>query len=104
MRKIAIMLTALFLTTGFATASHAFVPIHKRRVTQQKRIYYGIRSGQVTPREARRLRKEQARIAVSIHRFRSDGHYTPRERVRTRKMLNRSSRHIYRLKHNGRHR
>lgn len=99
-KTMGLMITAIFIL-GSATVARADY-INKRQVRQQQRIYQGIASGALTPREAGRLEREQAKITCREHRFRSDGIYTPRERARTHRMLNRSSRHIYRGKHNWR--
>jgi hypothetical protein len=99
-KTMGLMITAIFIL-GSATVTRADY-INKRQVRQQQRIYQGIASGALTPREAGRLEREQAKITCRDRRFRSDGIYTPRERARTHRMLNRSSRHIYRGKHNWR--
>lgn len=99
-KTMGLMITAIFIL-GSATVTRADY-INKRQVRQQQRIYQGIASGALTPREAGRLEREQAKITCRERRFRSDGIYTPRERARTHRMLNRSSRHIYRGKHNWR--
>lgn len=97
---VTLTMTALLLALS-GTVSQA-EPIYKRQVRQQKRIYQGIASGQVTPREAVRLEREQARIECVERKFRSDGKFTPREMLRTQRMLNHASRHIFRAKHNRR--
>ncbi|MBI5418948.1 MAG: hypothetical protein HZA60_02560 [Deltaproteobacteria bacterium] len=76
--------------------------IEQRQRNQQRRIYQGVQSGSLTPGEAARLEREQARIERQERRFKSDGDFTPVERARVQKRLNHSSRHIYRAKHNGR--
>ncbi len=76
--------------------------VDKREAYQQGRIYRGVDSGKITPREFNRLEREQARIRGAEARMKADGVYTRRERLRTNKMLNRSNRHVYRAKHNRR--
>ena len=76
--------------------------IDRRQVRQQGRIYQGVNSGQVTPREYRSLQREQARIRLAEARMKADGRFTRGERARLNHRLNLSSRHIYRAKHNGR--
>ena len=66
---------------------------------EQARIRQGIRSGELTPRETRRLEKEQARIRVEEARAKSDGMVTRGERRRLVRDLRRASRDIYRQKH-----
>jgi hypothetical protein len=76
--------------------------IDRREDRQQNRIYQGVDSGQITPKEFRRLENEQARIRAAETRMKADGRYTRWERYRTQQMLDRSSRHIYWAKHNQR--
>ena len=74
--------------------------INKRQRDQQQRIRQGIRSGELTRREARRLEWQEARIRRDEARSRrSGGTFTPRERARIQRELNHSSRNIYRQKH-----
>src|SRR5215813_12238052 len=54
---------------------------------EQLRIRQGIRSGELTRAEARRLEAEQARIRVDERFARADGRLTPKERERLHKEL-----------------
>ena len=74
--------------------------VNDRERNQQRRIRQGVRSGELTRGEFRRLEREQARVRRHEARARSDGRFTLRERARINRELNRSSRHIYRQKHN----
>lgn len=74
--------------------------INDRQRDQQQRIRQGIRSGELTRREARRLEAEQARVRFHEARARrSGGEFTARERLRIQRELNHSSRDIRRQKH-----
>jgi hypothetical protein len=55
----------------------------------------------LSPKEFRRLEKEQARIRAAEARMWADGRLSRKERDRLNRMLARSSRNIYGLKHNG---
>ena len=68
---------------------------------EQLRIRQGIRSGELTRAEARRLEAEQARIRVDERFARADGRLTPKERERLHKELRHASRDIYRQKHDN---
>ena len=71
-----------------------------RQANQQKRIGQGVRSGELTRPEARRLERNAIRVHRSIKRDRRDGGaFTPRERAKAQKKLNRQSKAIYRQKH-----
>lgn len=86
----------IFPATGLAQ-DHG---INDRQRDQQQRIRQGIRSGELTRREARRLELEQAKIYRNEARARrSGGEFTARERFRIQRELNHSSRDIRRQKH-----
>ena len=68
---------------------------------EQLRIRQGIRSGELTRAEARRLEAEQARVRVDERFARADGRLTPKERERLHKELRHASRDIYRQKHDN---
>ena len=73
--------------------------IDKRQANQQKRIDQGIASGNLTQKEADRLKTEQARNARAEERAKADGVVTKKERARLNARENRSSKHIARQKH-----
>ncbi|MDP6981081.1 MAG: hypothetical protein QF570_21170 [Myxococcota bacterium] len=74
-----------------------------RQAQQRARIHTGVKSGNVVPREARRLAIEQRHIQKTKRRMRADdGKLGPAERARLDRMQDRASRHIFRAKHNAR--
>jgi hypothetical protein len=101
--KLPIVATALLALTGAVGMAQT---IPQRQVNQQDRIAQGVRSGQLTPRETRRLEGREMSINRQ-ERFmrRADyGRLTRRDRVVLNHRLNRTSRAIYRDKHNSFHR
>lgn len=105
MKRIAQILFALaFVTTlaGAASANTNMPRVDHRRAVERARIHGGVRSGQLTQREARRLNMHQRHIARAERRAKADGFVSRGERGRMNHMQNRQSRRIYRLKHNGR--
>jgi hypothetical protein len=74
--------------------------LDRRQQRQEDRIHQGRASGQLTPREVRRLHNEQAYIRGAEGRMRADGNLSPQERARLNAMQNRSSQDINRLRHN----
>jgi len=96
-----IMLTLLigFLTTGLAFAQTATPRADTRQAEQKARIREGVRSGELTPEEARTLRVEQRLVRITKRAMRADGVVTPRERRVLNRQLNRTSRDISREKH-----
>lgn len=74
--------------------------VNARQREQQQRIREGVRSGELTRQEARRLESQEWRIRRNeAQARRSGGQFTPRERYRIERQLNHSSRDIYRQKH-----
>jgi len=74
--------------------------IQKREQNQEKRIDQGVKSGELTPGEAGRLEREQARIKQDEARMKSDGKLTPKERKKLEREQNKASKDIYKKKHN----
>ena len=71
-----------------------------RQRKQFQRIRGGVKSGEVTRKEFKRLGREQRRIGRSINKARADGRVNAREKGHIRKLQNRASKHIYLAKHN----
>lgn len=102
MRKIVSFLFAAVFVLGASAVSMAGPRgINGREYREQQRINQGIRSGELTRREARRLEAGLARIRIDERFARADGHVSPRERARLDRELNRESRGIYHQKHDG---
>jgi hypothetical protein len=78
--------------------------INRQATSQELRIRQGVRSGELTPAEANRLRflEERVRRTEMRMRARNGGYLSPRERSRLLAMERRDSAEIYRLKHNRR--
>ncbi len=75
--------------------------IDRREFNQERRIYQGVRSGQLSPGEFRRLENQQQRIRLVEDRMRADGRLDPGEKTRLNQMLNHSERAICRGTHNN---
>ena len=93
---VAILGTALCASMLPLTALAA--PINRREHRQQVRIHQGIRSGELTRPEARRLEAQQAKIRIDERIARRNG-LTANERERLQRELNRANQNIYRQKH-----
>jgi hypothetical protein len=103
-RFVSVLLSAMFVL-GLSVVSLAHTPgINRRERHERLRIRQGIHSGELTRREAGRLRAEQFRIRAYEARAKSDGNLTRLERYRLDNMLDRASRDIYRQKHDNRDR
>jgi hypothetical protein len=74
--------------------------VTKRQMNQQARIKQGVKSGQLTKHETKKLEREQAKIQKDKKIAKSDGKVTAKERSKIRREQNKSSRDIHRMKHN----
>jgi len=76
--------------------------VNKRLEHQSSRIHQGVKSGELTRREAKNVRLADARIHYQEHRDRilHNGHLTKGETRRLNHELNHESKVIYRDKHN----
>ena len=74
--------------------------IHERQKHQHNRIKEGVKSGELTKGEARKLHSEEKTINAEKQMAKEDGKVTPAERAKLRKDQNKASKDIYRLKHN----
>ena len=100
MKNLKKWLAVAALVVAMAPVSGLAQGINERERNQQQRIRQGIRSGELTHREALRLEREQARIKLAEARARrSGGEFTLRERARIQRELNQSSRRIRGQKH-----
>lgn len=84
---------------GAAPGPTATPRVDQREANQERRIEQGEKSGQLTPREANRLEKEQGRIDRAEDRAKADGKVTAKERAHLGNMQDRASRDIAREKH-----
>ncbi len=100
MKKIVILMSAMlvfsYVSIDFAQAGRA----GNRQIKQQKRIHHGLKSGELTRKEATRLEREQVRIQKTKQEALKDGELTPKERLRLELQQNQANISIYRLKHN----
>jgi hypothetical protein len=71
---------------------------------QQDRIRHGVRNGELTHREAKKLQRQNQRIARAERRFTRDGVLDRGERRQLRNKLDRASDRIATFKHNDRRR
>ncbi len=79
--------------------SHAGTRADKRQERQEKRIDQGIKSGQLTEKEAARLNNGQERIENAENAAEADGKITNKEKRKIEKMQDRQSKRIYKEKH-----
>ena len=102
--KYRIALVAFALASAFATAAEAAPPysnINARQYDQQRRIEQGVRSGELTHREAAYLQRREAEVRRYERFARADGYLSPYERAQLNRMLDANSREIARQKRDG---
>lgn len=105
-RLLIASIVTIVSAVGLSSAASAgtYSPkIDKKEANQQGRIYQGIGSGSLTPKETYRLEKQQASIRAQEAQFKSDGNLSKRERRVLNHRLNNASQAIYKAKHNGSH-
>jgi hypothetical protein len=102
MRRTILFAAAAFTLTAGSAFAGTFDPgIDYRQARQHERIVQGIRSGELTAREANRLIAEQRAIAAEERYFKRDGRLSSWERAVLERDLDRASRDIYRQKHDA---
>jgi len=102
MKKALLLSALLVLGAALSSAQTATPQVRDRQVNQQARIEQGVKSGQLTLGETRRLEKQQGKIQADKLYAKSDGVVTPAERAKLHREQDRASANIYRLKHNDR--
>lgn len=97
------LFTAIALGLAFAANAQAQSAASEtgRDVKQQQRIDQGLKSGQLTTREAARLEQGEARIDRTEQRDLRDGKLSPAEKAQIQREQNHESRAIYSDKHNA---
>jgi propanediol utilization protein len=102
MNKLKLIAAAVsLLVAGTVFAQNATPVVTERQENQKARIDQGVKSGELTKREAARLRAEQRGIRAEKRMAKADGVVTAQERAKLRHDQNRASRHIYRQKHDA---
>ena len=104
MKRATLFAVIFVLCSAFAAlyAQDKTPVVDQREKNQEKRIEQGIRSGNLTPAETRRLEVQQGRIKADELNAKSDGKVTAKERRKLNREQNRANRTIYRKKHNAR--
>lgn len=101
-RHLVAILLATAATTGFAAEGSTATPrVDQRQANQEARIAQGAQSGALTPREQRRLHREQKVVAKAETAAKADGTVTRTERRQLHHLQNHASRDIARQKHDA---
>ncbi|MFD1745865.1 hypothetical protein ACFSE1_10370 [Rhizobium helianthi] len=100
MKKLIISALALVMVSSVPVFAQTYRS-EAREYRQEHRINRALRQGELTPREAHRLMRQQQRIDRAQARAARDGYVTRQERRQIERMQDRASRNIYRKSHNG---
>lgn len=101
MKAIKSIVATLGLAVVLGNLGLAQGTINQRERHQQARIADGVKDGELTRKEARKLEKQQANIHAAEARAKADGEFTPKERTKIQKRQDKASHQIYREKHDN---
>lgn len=96
----AALITCMSISPALVFAHGKGGHFHQRLERQQYRIENGLESGELTRREAKKLRRQQRKIRRMVKYFREDGVLTKAERNKIRNKIDRASDRIWAFKHN----
>jgi lipopolysaccharide export LptBFGC system permease protein LptF len=100
MKKLFVFVLLALTASTFTLAQTATPEINKTQRNQRARIHQGVKSGELTRREARSVVKQQVHIQREKRLAKADGIVTPKERKHIRLDQKRASRNIAAKKHN----
>lgn len=108
MKKTLTLIAGLMLATATLTAQAdpgtRDPRVNARQATQHDRIKQGVRSGELTRRETRKVAEEQRDVRQLERAYKSDGKLTGAERLDLAHEQNQASREIYKQKHDAQER
>ena len=100
MKKISLIIVSLLFVSTAIYAQNTKTPkINKKQRVQLKKIDQGIKSGELTRIEAKRLLNQEAKLQKKKKIAKADGKVTPRERKTLRKEARKLDAKIYKQKH-----
>ncbi len=100
MKSASTLLVAVLAAFALPVLAQTNTPnIDQRQAKQQQRIDQGVKSGQLTGKEAARLEKGQEHVQKVEDKAKADGKVTKNERARIQHAENVQSRHIAKQKH-----
>ena len=101
MKILAAAIAVIVLASLSAEAQTRTPNVTERQVNQQRRINQGVKSGELTRREAGKLQAQQAKVQRTKTKAKADGVVTQGERAKIHHQQNAASRNIYKQKHDG---
>jgi uncharacterized membrane protein YebE (DUF533 family) len=103
MKKL-IILGAFILTAGLVNAQTTTKKVNQRQGNQKERVVQGVKSGELTKKETKKLARQQRDIKRTKRAAKSDGVVTKKERAVIHQKQNAASRNIKRKKNNDKNR
>lgn len=100
MMKKSIILGAFFLIAGLMHAQTQTKKVNQRQVNQKIRIVKGVKSGELTKMETKKLARQQQDIRKTKKTAKSDGVVTRKERAVIHSKQKAANRNIKRKKNN----
>ena len=100
MKKTIAILIIIVVSFTVVSAQTLTPQINRTQKNQQLRIHQGVKSGELTRREARKLENQQKAIRYNKRIAKANGVVTSGERKQIRNEQNRASKNIYMKKHN----
>jgi hypothetical protein len=97
-----VIFALLLFATGSLFAQTQTPRVDKREANQEARIKQGVKSGELTEGEAKKLKRQQNKIQRHEMKAKSDGVVTPGEKAKLHREQKRASKNIYRKKNNNR--
>ena len=94
----ALVLVSLIIVIGLSAEAGRN---QNREARQEKRISHGVKNGELTRHEAKKLHRGQKKIDKVQDKAAADGDVTLKEKARLEKMQDKQSRKIYRQKHDA---
>jgi hypothetical protein len=98
--KSAVVLLLVGIALGTVSAQTKSPRVDRRERRQNARIEEGVKSGELTKREAATLNAQQEKIKKDEMKAKADGTLSPAERMKLKREQNRANRRIFRKKHN----
>lgn len=101
MKKLIVALfVAAIASTGIYAQNQSPV-VNKVQQDQKARIHQGVKSGELTKGETKKLIREQKKINHDKRLAKADGKVTPVEKKIIKNEQKKAGNHIYKMKHNN---
>lgn len=98
-KRVLIILIIGLSVSGIFAQSTKTPKINKKQKAQVEKIKQGIKSGELTRLEAKKLMKQKAKLQRKKKIAKADGVVTPKERKQLRKEIRKQDAKIYKQKH-----